>query len=150
VTGNFATTSLDYSTITINGSASNDTVDISGLTSDHRVACDSNGGTDTVVGTPSPQDVFGTSDGLDVLTDMACGLSDLAIGGLCDEAAGRGMVEAGAHADRTMADSVDDLQPLDLAEATQMPSFMEKTFADACHGRYDRRIAPADADYLLG
>ena len=50
VLGNFATTSLDYSTITINGSTASDTVDITGLTSDHRVVFASNGGNDTVLG----------------------------------------------------------------------------------------------------
>ena len=59
---NFATTSLDYSTISINGSTASDTVDITGLTSDHRVVFASNGGSDTVIGTPRPQDVFGMSD----------------------------------------------------------------------------------------
>jgi len=51
-----------------------------------------NGGSDTVVGTPRPQDVLGLSDGTDALTDLTCGLSDLAIGGLRAEAAGRGLL----------------------------------------------------------
>ena len=44
--------------IHINGSNANDTVDISGLTSAHRVVFDSNGGTDSVIGTVRPQDVI--------------------------------------------------------------------------------------------
>ncbi len=58
VIGDFTTTSLAYSTIRIEGSAANDTIDISGLTSAHRVVFDSNGGTDSVIGTVRPQDVI--------------------------------------------------------------------------------------------
>ena len=62
VTGDFTQTSLDYSTITVNGSAANDTVDISGLTSDHRIVFNSGGGADHVVGTLRPQDVVDFAD----------------------------------------------------------------------------------------
>ncbi len=55
-------TSLNYSTITINGGLGNDTVDITGLTSDHRIVFNSNGGYDTVVGTPRAQDVIDWDD----------------------------------------------------------------------------------------
>ncbi len=58
VIGNFVGSGLSYSTITIAGSSANDTVDITGLTSDHRIVFDSNGGTDTLVGAVRPQDVF--------------------------------------------------------------------------------------------
>jgi hypothetical protein len=50
-----------------------DTFDITGLSSDHRIVFDSNGGVDTVIGAPQPQDVFngvssfGSSDGLGAL-----------------------------------------------------------------------------------
>ena len=59
VFGNFAApnTSLNYNTITINGSGGADTVDITNLTSDHRIVFNGNGGGDTVVGTLRPQDV---------------------------------------------------------------------------------------------
>ncbi|MEQ1781916.1 MAG: hypothetical protein ABMA14_11190, partial [Hyphomonadaceae bacterium] len=59
VEGNFNApfTSLAFNTIRIEGSAANDTIDISGLTSAHRVVFDANGGTDSVVGTLRPQDV---------------------------------------------------------------------------------------------
>lgn len=53
VNGNFTSTSLNYSTITVTGAAS--TVDITGLTSDHRVVLNSDGG--QIVGTIRPQDV---------------------------------------------------------------------------------------------
>ena len=57
VLGDFTTTNLAYSTIHINGSSANDTIDISGLTSAHRVVFDANGGSDTVIGDIRPQDV---------------------------------------------------------------------------------------------
>lgn len=51
-------TSLNFSTITIDGNAGDDTVDISGLVSDHRIVFRSNGGNDTLIGTLRPQDVI--------------------------------------------------------------------------------------------
>lgn len=50
-------TSLRLNTITILGSESNDTVDISGLLSAHRVVFKTKGGNDTIIGTLRPQDV---------------------------------------------------------------------------------------------
>ncbi|WP_404862633.1 peroxidase family protein [Georhizobium sp. MAB10] len=58
VFGNFNTTSLNFSTITIDGGTGNDTVDISALTSAHRIVFRSNGGNDTIVGALRPQDVI--------------------------------------------------------------------------------------------
>jgi Ca2+-binding RTX toxin-like protein len=62
VVGDFTTTSLDYSTITVNGGIGNEIVDISGLTSDHRLVFNSGGGTDSVIGALRPQDVFNAAD----------------------------------------------------------------------------------------
>ncbi len=66
VIGNFAApfTSLAFNTIRIAGSSANDTIDISGLTSAHRVVFDANGGTDTFIGTVRPQDVITGIPGL--------------------------------------------------------------------------------------
>jgi len=109
-------------TITIDGLTGSDTVDITWLTSDHRVVFVSNGGDDTVVGTPRPEDVFGMSDGISALSDMTCGPSDFAIGGVRAEGAGRGqwhergqLAVLDAHAGRTMVDAIDDLRLLDIA-----------------------------------
>ncbi|WP_162245650.1 peroxidase family protein [Brevundimonas sp. Root1279] len=55
--GSFVGTSLATSTITIDGSDGNDTVNITDLTSAHRIVFHQNGGTDTVVGTLRPDDV---------------------------------------------------------------------------------------------
>ncbi|WP_447764649.1 peroxidase family protein [Sphingopyxis panaciterrae] len=56
VVGDFTTTSLDYSTITVNAGGANDVVDISRLSSDHRLVFNGGGGQDRVVGTLRPQD----------------------------------------------------------------------------------------------
>ncbi len=58
VFGDFTTTSLLLSTITIEGTEGIDTVDISTLTSAHRIVFRSNGGNDVIVGQLRPQDVI--------------------------------------------------------------------------------------------
>ena len=63
VVGGFGATSLSFSTITIDGNVGDDTVDISGLTSAHRIVFRSNGGHDTIVGTLRPQDVIELAPG---------------------------------------------------------------------------------------
>lgn len=63
IIGDFSTTSLRLNTITIDGAAGDDTVDISALTSAHRIVFRSNGGNDTIVGTLRPQDVIELPDG---------------------------------------------------------------------------------------
>ena len=57
VSGDFTGTDLDLNTITIEGSTGNDTVDVSGRTSAHRVLFKSNGGDDKFVGPMSSSDV---------------------------------------------------------------------------------------------
>lgn len=74
VIGDFSATSLRLNTITIDGGAGDDTIDISALTSAHRIVFRSNGGNDTIVGTLRPQDVIdlpaGTSaDDYEITTD---------------------------------------------------------------------------------
>ncbi len=55
--GNFANTSLRLNTITIDGTSAHDKVDISGLSSSHRLVYNTNGGNDMLVGSLRPQDV---------------------------------------------------------------------------------------------
>ncbi len=62
VIGNFVGTGLAYNTITIDGSGGGSTVNISGLTSDHRIVFDT-GGSGNVIGTLRPQDVINGSLG---------------------------------------------------------------------------------------
>ena len=56
--GDFSTTSLALNTITIEGTSGDDVIDISNLTSAHRIVFKSNGGHDTIVGELRPQDVI--------------------------------------------------------------------------------------------
>jgi Ca2+-binding RTX toxin-like protein len=60
IIGDFSQTSLRLNTITIDGSSGDDTVNITALDSAHRIVFNSNGGTDTVIGTVRPQDVIDT------------------------------------------------------------------------------------------
>jgi hypothetical protein len=59
--GDFTNTSLRLNTVTIAGTAASDIVNISGLTSQHRVVFTGNGGEDQVIGDPRPQDVLNMS-----------------------------------------------------------------------------------------
>ena len=61
--GDFSTTSLRLNTITIDGDAGDDTIDISSLGSAHRIVFRSNGGNDTIIGTLRPEDVIELPDG---------------------------------------------------------------------------------------
>jgi Animal haem peroxidase/RTX calcium-binding nonapeptide repeat (4 copies) len=56
IVGDFSGTSLAYSTIHVNGSGADDTVDISALASDHRVVFTTGGGDDELQGGQRPQD----------------------------------------------------------------------------------------------
>ena len=64
IIGDFSNTSLRLNTITIDGTDGDDTVDISGLTSAHRIVFKSNGGHDTIIGTMRPQDVIELPPGM--------------------------------------------------------------------------------------
>ncbi|MET0436527.1 MAG: peroxidase family protein, partial [Devosia sp.] len=65
VIGDFSTTSLRLNTITIDGDVGDDVIDISALTSAHRIVFRSNGGHDTIVGTLRPEDVIELPEGAD-------------------------------------------------------------------------------------
>ena len=60
IRGDFGDTALETNTITIEGTDGDDTLNISGLESEHRVVFRSNGGTDTIIGDLRPQDVVET------------------------------------------------------------------------------------------
>ncbi|WP_436071322.1 peroxidase family protein [Devosia sp. LjRoot3] len=91
--GDFSTTSLRLNTITIEGDAGDDTVDISALSSAHRIVFRSNGGHDTIIGTLRPEDVIelpigadpaeytsSTTDGVTTLTNGQHSISYVATG----------------------------------------------------------------------
>lgn len=58
VHGDFTDTNLSYNTITLEGSAAGETIDITGLASAHRIYFRSGGGEDRIIGTLRPQDVI--------------------------------------------------------------------------------------------
>ncbi|MGV8832261.1 MAG: DUF5801 repeats-in-toxin domain-containing protein [Devosia sp.] len=82
--GDFTGTSLAYSTISIAGGSSDDVVDISELSSAHRIVFTANGGDDIILGTLRAQDVIelraGTSVDDYVLTDNTNGTFTLSDG----------------------------------------------------------------------
>ncbi|WID99328.1 hypothetical protein QO058_14470 [Bosea vestrisii] len=63
IIGDFSTTSLRLNTITIDGNAGDDTIDISALSSAHRIVFRSNGGNDTIIGALRPEDVIELPNG---------------------------------------------------------------------------------------
>lgn len=69
VFGDFNPTSLAFNTITVNGTDGDDSIDISALTSAHRILFRSVGGNDTIVGTIREQDVIVLPEGT-VLADV--------------------------------------------------------------------------------
>jgi Ca2+-binding RTX toxin-like protein len=68
VIGDFSSTSLRLNTITIDGDAGDDTIDISALTSAHRIVFKSNGGHDTIIGALRPEDIIHLPGGADPST----------------------------------------------------------------------------------
>ncbi|MDB5539512.1 MAG: hypothetical protein JWQ89_1239 [Devosia sp.] len=68
VVGDFTPTSLRLNTITIDGDLGNDTIDISALTSAHRIVFKSNGGNDTIIGALQAEDVIELPEGTDLST----------------------------------------------------------------------------------
>lgn len=85
IVGDFSTTSLRLNTITIDGDAGNDTIDISALGSAHRIVFRSNGGNDTIIGTLRPQDVIELAAGTTAddyeITTGANGVTTMTNGG---------------------------------------------------------------------
>jgi Ca2+-binding RTX toxin-like protein len=87
VIGDFTNTGLAYNTITVDGGAGNDSVDITGLTSAHRVVFNTGGGTDSVVGDLRPQDVINGSLGTSSMAAAALAGADMTYGVLDLQAA---------------------------------------------------------------
>jgi Ca2+-binding RTX toxin-like protein len=64
--GDFSLTSLRPNTITVIGSAGNDTVNLSTLLSAHRIVFKTGGGNDTIIGALRPQDVIELPPGMSI------------------------------------------------------------------------------------
>ncbi|MFX0547297.1 peroxidase family protein [Roseovarius sp. S1116L3] len=119
VVGDFVPTSLNFSTITINGTAADDTVDISALTSAHRIVFRGEGGNDTIVGTLRPQDVIDLpGSGDPVVTTDAGGMVTVSRGGASvtfDGSAGMPGIGAGTQGDSDGATGAFTLSASDIA-----------------------------------
>ncbi len=84
IVGDFAATSLRLNTITIDGNAGDDTIDITSLDSAHRIVFRSNGGNDTIIGTLRPEDVIELPGGATIdeyIETSANGVTTLTKGG---------------------------------------------------------------------
>ncbi len=140
VLGSFTGTSLNFSTITIDGSPGDDMVDMAALASAHRIVFRSNGGHDTIVGTLRPQDVielpagsnrtdYVTVAGANGLTTLsngshtitfsaAGGMPRIAVDAGTDVEGGEGVTGAFAYT----ATDIDGLEALVRASARPMPA----------------------------
>jgi hypothetical protein len=111
-------TSLLFNTIRVNGTNANDTVNISGLQSDHRIVFTTNGGADTILGTVRTQDIvngsvndlrvagtsFGSGDGIAAM--VGGGVSSPMLGLSASDKASAS-VDAGTSHGRTMVETGD-------------------------------------------
>lgn len=154
IIGDFSTTSLRLNTITIDGAAGDDTVDISALTSAHRIVFRSNGGNDTIVGTLRPQDVIELPDGAapedyEITTD-ANGVTTMTspTHSICFTA-GDGMPQFGSG-DEEDEDEDDDDHDDDDDDDCDADDDDAGTPAPTPTGGSNVRVGTASGDVLLG
>jgi Ca2+-binding RTX toxin-like protein len=155
IVGDFSATSLRLNTITIDGDVGDDTIDISALTSAHRIVFKSNGGNDTIVGTLRPEDVIQLPDGktaADYTTTTESGVTTMTSGGhsITFTASG-GMPQVGGEDDAPAGDDDEpdgcDNQPDggdNQPDGGDTPAPVPGTAAGAAI------IGTANADVLLG
>jgi Ca2+-binding RTX toxin-like protein len=127
VIGDFSTTSLNYSTITVNGGQGDDAVDISALESAHRIVFTTTGGQDTIIGQLRAQDVVNGSFGYQLAGDMGNNIltggsgNDILLGHEGDDqlngAAGNDILDGGTGADILNGD--DGIDTADYSKATE-------------------------------
>jgi Ca2+-binding RTX toxin-like protein len=115
VIGDFSATSLRPNTITIEGNAGDDTINITGLSSAHRIVFRSNGGNDTIIGNLRPEDVIELPDGAtidDYVETVVNGVTTLTHGdhSITFTAAGEGphIGDSGDHDDDNDEDGDDE------------------------------------------
>jgi Ca2+-binding RTX toxin-like protein len=133
VFGDFTTTALNYSTITINGDVGNDTVDISNLDSAHRIVFRSAGGNDTVVGTLRPQDVIEVPAGADPATYVAT-----------DNGDGTVTMASDTHA-VTFVGAIDALPTL-AAEGSEHADYVGPTEEEVVDTETEEEVADAETE----
>lgn len=136
VHGDFTTTSLKYSTITVEGSGGDDTVDITDLRSAHRIVFRSNGGNDTIVGALRPQDVIEVPTGMDPAGYQTVANGDGTItmsnGSHSITCYGSAPILVPAGADQGSIDDDDTLPPVDDGSGGEVPG---------------EPVPPSDQDY---
>jgi hypothetical protein len=147
VVGDFTQTSLDYSTITVNGGRGNDVVDIRGLTSDHRVVLNTNGGNDNIVGDVRPQDVINTTTSGDP-GDYVLGPKFLKlVGQMADESQAK--IACGDFPTIDKAGSVGKTTKIVAAEHVDaLVGSDDGGKFERVHERFELRLDPAD--YSIG
>ena len=166
IEGNFDASNLAQNTITINGSTGDDEIDISGLTSSHRVVFKSLGGNDTIVGTLRPQDVIelapGTTiddytqeseGGIVTLTNGSNTISFSAAGSPTFAAPGTGGVGGGSSsfqltaADLAGQKALVNGQPLDGDDGDEVPTGV-RTLSGADNNEDNAGWGSADTPFI--
>ncbi len=136
--GDFTGTSLSYSTITLEGGAGDDVLDISGLHSAHRVLFRSNGGQDTIIGQLREQDVIEMpgSDAGHTITHNPDGTTTLTAGVGSVTFTGPAAPPAQTEPDDTspLGDGPDDVAPPDGAGAAADLTLIGTGKADVLQG----------------
>ena len=143
--GDFSATSLRLNTITIDGDAGDDTIDITALSSAHRIVFKSNGGNDTIIGTMRPDDVIEFPNGksaADYTTTTENGVTTMRSGDhSITFTAPDGPPQTGGGDDTPPVDDDDDTPPVDDDGDTPTPP-APATGAPV--------VGTANADVLLG
>jgi Ca2+-binding RTX toxin-like protein len=139
VVGDFTSTSLDYSTITVNGGNGQDTVDITGLTSDHRLVFNADQ-SDGVIGTLRPQDEFNVPGNASE--------SDFALSGSMMKAA-QTLLDVGSSSEAIAWKSVaaEKLEDLGLLGALNVPAPLVPWDDD--HGANNASLRMDAADFII-
>ncbi|MDO8981762.1 MAG: peroxidase family protein [Afipia sp.] len=140
IAGDFSTTSLRLNTITIDGDAGDDTIDITSLNSAHRIVFRSNGGNDTIIGTLRPQDVIELPVGetaADYVETVVNGVTTLTKGNhsISYVAAGAGP-QVGPEDEEELPDNEEEVPEDDVDVVTTVPGVL--------------RTGTADSDTLVG
>jgi Ca2+-binding RTX toxin-like protein len=166
IDGNFNPSNLSQNTITINGSTGDDQIDISGLTSSHRIVFKSLGGNDTIIGTLRPQDVIelapGTTigdysqeseGGIVTLSNGTNTISFSAAGSPTFAAPGTGGVGGGSSAFQLTAADIAGLkalvngQPLDGDDGDEIPTGV-RTLSGADNNEDNAGWGSADTPFI--
>jgi hypothetical protein len=146
VFGDFGPTSLAYSTIHVNGGDGDDSVDISGMTSDHRIVFHSGLGDDHFYGGLRPQDVM---DDQDMSGQGGGGMTDpVPVPDMSTDLPPNAPVTGTAAGETLMGDDAPDfIFGLDGSDNIFGGGGADHLFGDACA---DRLFGQDGDDYLVG